>query len=117
MLFHPQHKNTYLLQNTTSTKTLNLHEASQLLGAHIETIRRMAASMVLPAVKIGRSWRFIEQDLINYMRAQYSNSFSELSVNRNSKRSQKWPSQKEITSGGLTSHTKEKEYVKALELK
>ena len=52
--------------------TFNIEEASKFLGAHRETIRRMAASGELPGVKIGRGWRFIEQDLAMYMRNKYS---------------------------------------------
>jgi excisionase family DNA binding protein len=63
--------NNTMIQNNTTTqninpvRTLNILEASQLLGAHKETIRRMAASGVIPGVKIGRSWRFIEHEVVD----------------------------------------------------
>jgi excisionase family DNA binding protein len=97
------------------TRMLNIIEAATLLGAHKETIRRMVASGELPGVKIGRAWRFIEQDLMDHIRSQY-NSFTELSLNSHRRSTQQWPSQKEITSGGLISHTKEKDYAKVLGL-
>ena len=102
-------------QNINPLKTLNILEAAQFLGAHKETIRRMAASGEIPGVKIGRGWRFIENDLANHMRSQYG-TMLELSVT-NSRSKPKWQLQKETTSGGLTSPTKEKEYAKALGLK
>jgi excisionase family DNA binding protein len=37
---------------------LNAQEAAQLLGAHVETIRRMARKGKIPAFKIGKDWRF-----------------------------------------------------------
>ncbi|WP_347251567.1 helix-turn-helix domain-containing protein [Legionella sp.] len=95
--------------------TLNLTEAARFLGAHKETIRRMAALGELPAVKIGRSWIFIEQDLVMHMRNKYSNRDASQGVDLRSL--DKWHSRKKMVSGGLTSHTKEKEYEKALGLK
>ncbi|HAU0262587.1 TPA: helix-turn-helix domain-containing protein [Legionella pneumophila] len=95
--------------------TLNIEEASKFLGAHRETIRRMAASGELPGVKIGRSWVFIEQDLVMYMRNKYSSDASQgVHNNRSSKI---WHSTKEKVSGGLIFSTKEKEYAKVLGLK
>lgn len=51
-------------------KTFNITEAAEFLGAHKETVRRLAAKGQLPGVKIGRSWRFIENDLVIYMRSK-----------------------------------------------
>ena len=52
--------------------TFDILETAKLLGAHKETVRRLAASGKLLGVKIGRGCRFIEQDLELYMRSQYS---------------------------------------------
>ncbi len=41
-------------------KTFNIEEAAEFLGAHKETVRRLAVIGQIPGVKIGRSWRFIE---------------------------------------------------------
>ena len=60
---YSDHENTITYQDINSIRTFNILEASRLLGAHKETIRRMAASGEIPGVKIGRSWRFIEADL------------------------------------------------------
>lgn len=100
----------------TKNRTFNIIEASRFLGAHKETIRRMAATGQLPAVKIGRAWRFIEQDLIMHMRSQYHSS-NEIVEHQDYRRNKGWQSKREMTSGGLTSHIKENEYAKALGLK
>src|SRR3990167_10340660 len=105
------------IQTTTpaSTRTFNIVEAAQFLGAHKETIRRLVVSGELPGVKIGRGWRFIEQDLAMYMRNKYSTCEAEQGVHNRSNNI--WHSTKEKDSGGLIFSTKEKEYAKALGLK
>jgi len=97
-------------------RTLNIIEASKFLGAHKETILRMAAIGQIPGVKIGRSWRFIESDLLMHMRSQYRGPNRVIEKN-SFRRNNEWPSKKEMISGELTSHIKEHEYAKALELK
>ena len=96
-------------------KTLNLDQAAELLGAHRETIRRQAASAQLPAVKIGRSWVFIEQDLVMYIRNKYSACDALQGVHTRSNTI--WHSTKEKATGGLIFSTKEREYAKVLGLK
>ena len=96
-------------------KTLNLEQAAELLGAHKETVRRQAAIGQLPAVKIGRSWIFIEQDLVMHIRNKYSSR--DASQGDHYRRNKKWHSTKEMGSGGLISSTKEREYAKVLGLK
>jgi len=96
-------------------RTLNILQAAQFLGAHKETIRRMAVSGEVPAVKIGRSWRFIEQDLVMYMRNRYSSRDASQGVNMEN--IELWHSTKEMAFGGSTFATKENVYEKALGLK
>ncbi|HBD9275090.1 TPA: helix-turn-helix domain-containing protein [Legionella pneumophila] len=95
--------------------TFNIEEASEFLGAHRETIRRMAASGELPAAKIGKSWIFLEQDLVMYIRNKYSTCDASQGVNRRS--IDIWHSTKEMESGGQTFSTKENAYAKALGLR
>lgn len=95
--------------------TLNIEEAAKFLGAHRETIRRMAASGELPGVKIGRGWVFIEQDIVMYMRNKYSSR--DASQGAYVRSNKEWHSTKEMEFGGLISGTKEKEYAKVLGLK
>jgi excisionase family DNA binding protein len=95
--------------------TFTIDQAAKFLGAHKETVRRQAVSGQLPAVKIGRSWIFIEQDLVMHIRNKYSGS--DASQGDHSRSNTKWHSTKEMESGGLIFATKEREYAKVLGLK
>ncbi|WP_242605417.1 helix-turn-helix domain-containing protein [Legionella anisa] len=99
--------------NLAEIKTLNILAAANFLGAHKETIRRLAASGELPGVKIGRGWIFIEHDLVVYMRSKYARGVTSQGAVQ---RSNKWRFTKETTRGGLVSPIKEKEYREALGL-
>lgn len=95
-------------------KTFNINEAAIFLGAHKETIRRMVAVGKIPGVKVGRSWRFIEEDLAMYMRNKYSTHDALQGVNVRS--IDIWHSEEKQVFGGLTSPTAESVYAKALKL-
>src|SRR3990167_10308592 len=95
-------------------QTFNIIQAAQFLGAHKETVRRLAASGKIPGARIGRSWRFIEQDLVIYMRSKYANVVtSQGAINR---RNKQWRFTKETPSGGLVSPIMDREYNEALGL-
>jgi excisionase family DNA binding protein len=100
---------------TNIFRTLDLIEAANFLGAHKETVRRLVAKREIPGVKVGRSWRFIEEDLVNYMRNKYSTPDALQGVTV--RRTKSWHFTKEKGSGLLTSVSKENAYVKALGLK
>jgi excisionase family DNA binding protein len=53
--------------------TLSLKQAAKLLNVHPNTVRSHAAKGVLPATKIGRDWRFIDDDLVAWLRQGYNN--------------------------------------------
>ena len=54
-----------------STKAvLNVQEAAQLLGVHIETIRRLARNGEIPAFKVGRGWRIRIDALLKWADTQ-----------------------------------------------
>ena len=95
-------------------RTLSLPEAAAFLGIHKETARRLAACHEMPAAKIGRSWRFLEEDLVTYLRSHYSNDASQSVVPNRSKTI--WHSTEEIKFTGLTSTTMVREYNEALGL-
>ena len=95
-------------------KTLNIQQAAEFLGAHKETVRRLVVSGDLPGVKIGRAWRFIEQDLAMYMRNKYSTCDASWGVDTGDNT---WPSRKKMASGGSTSHLVTSLYAEALGLK
>ncbi|MBN1546492.1 MAG: response regulator [Syntrophaceae bacterium] len=45
---------------------LNAQEAADFLGAHLETIRRLARKGEIPSYKIGKDWRFLKEALTNW---------------------------------------------------
>lgn len=49
-----------------SDEVLNAQQAAELLGAHVETIRRMARKGTIPAFKIGKDWRFRKASLLTW---------------------------------------------------
>lgn len=49
---------------------LDLQSAATLLHCHPETIRQKAEAGELPAAKVGRSWVFIKDDLLEYLAAR-----------------------------------------------
>ena len=53
-------------------KTLNLEEAAAFLHVHPITLQGKAKSGIVPGTKIGRRWVFIEVDLLQHIRSQYS---------------------------------------------
>jgi len=50
---------------------LDVDKAADFLGVSTETIRILARNGKIPAAKIGRQWRFQQDDLINFLRSQY----------------------------------------------
>lgn len=42
---------------------LNAQQAAEALGAHVETIRRLARRGEIPSFKVGKDWRFRYEDL------------------------------------------------------
>jgi len=52
-------------------KTLDLHAAAALLHIHPVTLRNKARAGEIPGAKIGKSWVFLEDDLIKNIRLQY----------------------------------------------
>ena len=50
---------------------LDVDKAAEFLGVSTETIRILARNKRIPAGKIGRQWRFQQEDLIAFVRSQY----------------------------------------------
>lgn len=57
--------------------TLNLKEAAAFLHLHPMTLLRKAQSGEVPAAKPCKCWVFIELDLVEYLRSQYSKQASQ----------------------------------------
>ncbi|UCV01734.1 helix-turn-helix domain-containing protein [Dechloromonas denitrificans] len=53
-------------------KTLDLTAAAALLHMSEDALMRKTRAGIIPGCKPGRQWVFIEADLIEWMRAQYS---------------------------------------------
>jgi excisionase family DNA binding protein len=52
--------------------TLTLQQAAALLKIHPVTLQEKARAGVIPGAKIGRAWVFVEIDLLEHIRAQYT---------------------------------------------
>jgi excisionase family DNA binding protein len=50
---------------------MNVKQAAEFLGAHIETVRRMARKGELPAYKMGKDWRFRREALLRWTETQH----------------------------------------------
>lgn len=53
-------------------KTLDLNEAAKLLKLHPQTVLQRARAGDIPAAKPGKCWVFVEEDLIEWLRLQYT---------------------------------------------
>lgn len=51
--------------------TLNTEECAKLLSVSKSHLERLARSKEIPAMKPGRSWVFIEEDVLEWMRSKY----------------------------------------------
>jgi excisionase family DNA binding protein len=55
-----------------SSGVLTLRGAAAFLKVHPNTVRTHARRRLIPATKVGRDWRFLEADLIAWIRSAYS---------------------------------------------
>ena len=53
------------------SRVFKTKEAAQYLGAHVETVRRLARRGEIPAFKIGKDWRFGENALKKWAETHY----------------------------------------------
>lgn len=51
--------------------TLDLRQAADFLKIHPVTLRTKAGEGEIPGAKVGRSWVFLDIDLVEYLRSQY----------------------------------------------
>lgn len=54
---------------TPTAASLSLDEAASFLGVHPVTLQGLAKSGKVNGAKIGRAWRFLDVDLVAYLRA------------------------------------------------
>jgi excisionase family DNA binding protein len=62
-----QHRKT----KQANADVLDVHESGWLLGAHIETVRRLARRGGLPAYKVGKDWRFSKKAIEQWMETHH----------------------------------------------
>lgn len=48
-------------------KIYTAKEAAKVLGVHYQTLARYCKEGEIPAFKVGKSWRILESDLLNYI--------------------------------------------------
>lgn len=58
-------------------KTLDLRQAADFLFIHPVTLRNKVRSGEIPGSKPGKRWIFIDIDLVEYLRAQYTRRVSQ----------------------------------------
>jgi two-component system response regulator (stage 0 sporulation protein F) len=56
---------------TAQSGVLDVHQAGAFLGAHVETVRRMARRHEIPAFKVGKDWRFRETALQHWVETHH----------------------------------------------
>ena len=55
-------------------QTLDLYEAADFLKMHWQTLRGKAVKGEIPAAKPAKKWVFLLEDLVSYLRSNYSQS-------------------------------------------
>lgn len=54
---------------------LTLKQVADLLKVHPNTVRTHAIRGTIPAAKVGRDWRFLEEDLVAWIRDRYPEGY------------------------------------------
>src|ERR1035437_7026366 len=88
-------------QNNAEHITLNLHQAAQLLLIHPVTLQSKAKAGIIPGAKIGKRWVFIKNDLIEWLRSQYTSPRQDVGQGGKKLCSIK---EKTVNIGGIASH-------------
>jgi excisionase family DNA binding protein len=52
------------------TEVVTAEEAAELLRVSVKTVLALARAGALPGEKVGRAWRFVRADLLDYVRGQ-----------------------------------------------
>jgi len=95
-------------------ETLDLDQASKLLKLHPSTVLAKARAGEIPAAKPGKCWVFIDIDLLDWLREQYTSNRQKVSALKKGERTCSLKERKVIT--GISSlPSKEKQYTDLLE--
>ena len=68
-MMRPAERNLYL---EVIVRTLNLQQAAEFLQLHPQTLRQKARAGEIPGARPGKSWCFLEDDLVEYLRSLYA---------------------------------------------
>ena len=90
-------------------RVLTLSKAAKFLQAHPDWVRKEAKAGRLPGRKMGRLWKFIEEDLVVWLRSGYSEPRQAPLVEVSS-----WQYSKEAAHGGLISQPRAESELDAL---
>ena len=55
-------------QETTGNRIMSIHEVSAYLKIPVSTIYYLAQKGKIKGAKFGRHWRFLEEEILNYLR-------------------------------------------------
>ena len=58
------------------SKTCDIHQASELLKIHWQTVLDLINKGFIPAAKIGRAWVMLENDVLDYLVKEVSHQTS-----------------------------------------
>jgi len=94
--------------------TLDLDQASKLLKLHPSTILAKIKTGDIPAAKPGKRWVFIQQDLLDWLREQYTSNRQKVSALKNGERTCSLKERK-VTTGISSLQSKVKQYTDLLE--
>src|SRR5258708_3420039 len=67
----PQEGGSGLSDRSQTRAILTLRGAASFLDLHPNTVRSQVRRGLLPGTKIGRNWRFLEDDLVAWLRQGY----------------------------------------------
>ena len=95
-------------------KTLTLKEAAELLKMHPQSLRTKVINGSIPGAKVGKSWVFLEEDLVQDIRSRYIKS-GRASVSKGD--NQCFIDDRIVNTGGVDLlHQTEKKYAELLKL-
>jgi excisionase family DNA binding protein len=97
-------------------ETFSLDEAAAFLGMNAEVVRRRAASGEIPGAKTGKGWRFLNIDLVDFLRSQYPVKRQEPQSAIEKEKTQCHSSNAVTHGTSISSHRTENEYDKVLGL-
>ena len=98
-------------------RTLTLEEAASFLNIHKETLRQKVKAGEIPAAKIGKAYVFIESDLVDVIRSDYSSEWRAMQVTNEHEEKTTWPctaEKKSALGGSISLSPVDKEYERLL---